>query len=51
LCNTAWGWVKEAMNVRWEFYEGMIKLGKVEDMGGRGPGEQFEGENAPRTLG
>lgn len=47
LCNTAWGWVKEAMIVRWEFYEGMIKLGKVQEMDGRGPGEQCEGENAP----
>ena len=46
LCNTAWGWVKEAMNVRWEFYEEMIQLGKVKEMGGRNPGEQSEGESA-----
>lgn len=43
LCNTAWEWVKEAMDTRWEFYEGMIKLGNVKEVGGRGPGEQCEG--------
>jgi hypothetical protein len=35
------------MDTRWEFYEGMIKLGHVEEIGGRGSGEQCEGENAP----
>lgn len=47
LCNTAWGWVMEAMDTRWKFYEGMIKLGRVKEMSGRGPGEQCEGEDAP----
>ena len=47
LCNTAWGWVKEAMDVRWEFYEGMIKLGHVKEIGGRGPGEQREIQDTP----
>jgi hypothetical protein len=46
LSDTAWGWVQEAMNVRWEFYEGMIRLEHVKEVGGRGPGEQFEVENA-----
>jgi hypothetical protein len=47
LSNTAWGWVQEAMNVRWEFYEGMIRLEHVKEVGGRGPEEQSESEDAP----
>jgi hypothetical protein len=35
------------MNVRWEFYEGMIMLEHVKEVGGRGPGEQVEDEVAP----
>ncbi|THY45343.1 hypothetical protein D6C99_06457 [Aureobasidium pullulans] len=37
VMNTAWGWMKEAMNNRWEFYEWMIELGKVREVGRRGP--------------
>lgn len=36
VMNTAWEWMKEAMNNRWEFYEWMIELGKVREVGRRG---------------
>jgi hypothetical protein len=47
LSNTAWGWVKETIQMRWEFYETMIRWEYVKEVGGRGPGEQCEGEDAP----
>jgi hypothetical protein len=47
LSNTAWGWVKEAIQMRWEFYETMIRWEYVKEVGGRGPGEQCEDEDAP----
>ncbi|TIA16065.1 hypothetical protein D6C80_04716 [Aureobasidium pullulans] len=31
------GWMKEAMDTRWEFYEWMIELGKVREVDQRGP--------------
>jgi hypothetical protein len=46
LSNTAWGWVKEAIQMRWEFYETMIRWDYVKEVGGRGLGEQCEGEDA-----
>ena len=47
LSNTAWGWVKEAIQMRWECYETMIRWEYVKEVGGRGPGEQCEGADAP----